>query len=113
MDLLDLLESLDISLENIDWDQFVEDHEDAISYSDRKDHPMSGYQGSFEACDFDITITRKSETEFDSGAMVWEEVFEEYDDLRSGKGEKSSWTKTFSTFEKAIKYADENLEFEG
>ena len=95
---------------------------------------MSGYGGSFEACDFDITITRKSETEFevkidterfggnlpaymqrqlDSGAMVWEEVFEEYDDLRSGKGEKSSWTKTFSTFEKAIKYADENLEFEG
>ena len=51
MDLLDLLESLDISLENMDWDQFSDDDMDVISYSERKDHPMSGYGGSFEACD--------------------------------------------------------------
>ena len=134
MDLIDLIEEVDVSLENMDWDQFSDDDMDVISYSERKDHPMSGYGGSFEACDFDITITRKSDSEFevkvdterfggslpgyyqrqlDSGEMDWEEVFEDYDDLRSGKGETGSYSETFETFESALEYADGEIEFEG
>ncbi len=95
---------------------------------------MSGYGGSFEACDFDITITRKSDSEFvvkvdterfggsipgyyqrqlDSGAMDWEEVFEDYDDLRDGKGTTGSYSETLETFEAALEYADGEIEFEG
>ena len=131
--LIEMLEELDISLNNIELDEFDEDHEDSISFTGRLDHPMSGYGGSFEACDFEITITRENgefkvevETErfggslpgyyqrqLDSGEMDWDEVFEDYDDLRSGDGEKSSWSETFKTLKEAVEYADNEYEFEG
>lgn len=133
-ELIEMLEDLEREPENIDIYEMDEIDEDKISFSGRLDHPMSGYGGSFEACDFEITITRKSDSEFevkieterfggslpgyyqrqlDSCSMDWEDVFEDYDDLRSGDCEKDSYSQTFSTFKDAMEYADNEYQFEG
>jgi len=122
-------------LDNIELENISKEHCEQLidcdnTISDRLDHEMSGYNDSFNVMDITLHLTKISETKFkvkvimdefggnlpgyyqrqlDSGEMDWEQVVEDYDDLRSFGDGESTFTKTFKTLKEAILFIDNQL----
>jgi len=107
--------------------------ENTLDIEKRVDHPMSGYQDSFEFCDYSIFLEKTGFDQYfvrviskrgsggipkylarqiENGDMEFPGV-EDYDDFNPKMHPTQTYEQTFSSLEEALEYIDEELDFEG